>query len=166
MSSIPVKHHRPIEIQGRKYGVARCRVNFDDAEVDLAAASAVVTWAEAVTNHGTGAHAPPANSNIVDAWLIRVTDFVGGAISAITVSLGDAGNDDELLAASNIFTGAKAAAAITTQDGVYTKGTFESAYTPIITITATGANLDALTAGAFELCIAYEEISADPRVLG
>ena len=151
-------------LQGTTRGSCRCRVSFDDAEVDQAATAAVITWAEAVANHPEGASNPPANSRIVDAYLIRLTDFVGGAISVINVDLGDAGNDDELIAAADLFTGAKATAAVTTAIVAATR-VFEAAYTPIITFAATGANLSVLTAGAFEMVLVYETPDPSPRVI-
>lgn len=163
MSSTPVKHHRPIEIQGKEHGIARCKVTH--AELTDADTSQVITWADAVTSHPTGAFSPPANARIVDAWIVRITDGAGGSVSALTVSLGDAGNDDELLATADIFTGAKATAAISVANGAYTLGTFETAYTPILTFTSTTDNLVNLTAGEWEFCIAYEEISTESRVL-
>jgi len=158
------RHTQPLQIQSVTRGDCRCRVSFDDAEVDVAATSAVITWAEAVANHPNGASSPPANSRIVDAYLIRLTDFVGGAISAINVDLGDAGNDDELIAAADLFTGAKATAAVTTAIVAATR-VFEAAYTPIITFASTNGNLSALTAGAFEMVLVYETPDPSPRVI-
>jgi hypothetical protein len=163
MSSTPVKHHRPIEIQGIEYGVARCKVTH--ADLTDADTSQVITWANAVIAHPTGAFSPPAKARIMNAYLIPVTDGAGGSVAALTVSLGDAGNDDELLAAADIFTGAKAANPILPANGAYTLGTYEATYTPILTFTSTTDNLINLTAGEWEFVIQYEEVSTDPRVL-
>jgi hypothetical protein len=163
MSSNPVKHHRPIEIQGVEYGVARCKVTH--ADLTDADTSQTITWAAAVALHPTGAFSPPANAMIMQAFLIPITDGAGGTVAALTVDLGDAGNLDELLALADIFTGAKAANPILPAQGAYTLGTFETGYTPILTFTSTGGNLVALTAGEWEFILLYQEISTDPRVL-
>jgi hypothetical protein len=164
MSSTPVKHHRPIEIQGIEYGVARCKVTH--AELTDADTSQAITWAAAVASHPTGSFSPPANARIMGAWVTRITDGSGGTVDALTVNLGDAGNDDELLAAVDLFTGSKATATISIENGAYTLGTFEAtAYSPILTFTSGTGNLVALTAGEWEFCVAYQEISTDARVL-
>jgi hypothetical protein len=156
----PVKDHRPRQIQGIKYGVARCRVDFDD--LTAAATSEVITFAEAIVNHPTGAEAVPTNARVMFAWINLLEEFAGGSVSAITMDLGDAGNDDELVAAEDVFTGASTG--VKTGAGAYTLGTFEAAYTPILTFEATDDNVVNLTAGAVEVCIAYQAVDSDSIV--
>jgi hypothetical protein len=72
----------------------------------------------------------------------------------VTIKLGDAGNDDELIEAVSIMsTGLKVGS------GAYVLGTFEAtAYAPAVVITTTDGTCAGLTAGVLEICIAYQVI--------
>ena len=159
-----VKHHQSIEIQGADIGVARCRLAFDD--LTATAANESIAWSALVTAHPTGASSVPANAYIVGAGVNIIEDFSGGSAATAVFDLGDAGNDDELLAAVDCFTGAKAAAQLTVKNGAYTLGTFEAtAYVPLIDTTITADTVDNLTAGQAEFWIEYRAMTTDARVL-
>jgi hypothetical protein len=95
----------------------------------------------------------PANSRIIGREIRIATAFSGGAISAMTLSLGITGTTTQIVNAQTVFTG-------TTGNLAGTSGTdpqpFYAASTQLIaTITSTGANLTALTAGALVLDVLY-----------
>ena len=162
-SANAVRDHRPREIQGSEYGTAV--VQLTHVDLDEVATSQVFTWAELVAAHPTGASSVPANSHIIGAGVRRLTDVAGGSITTAVVNIGDAGNDDELLAAADVFTGAKATAPVTSKNGAYTLGTFEAAYSPIVTVTCSH-NVSTATSGAMELYIEYRSISPDSQIAG
>jgi hypothetical protein len=158
----PAKFNNSIDVQGMELGVARVRVEYTDfSETDT---SETITWAAAAAFHPQGSLGSiPANAKIMDAWVVRIADFAGGSVTAVTVDLGDSGNDDELLDAADLFTGAKATAAVSNADGIYSLGSIESAYVPQLVFTTVGANLDDLTAGACEICISYQALATTSK---
>ena len=90
--------------------------------------------------------------------LIRVvTHPTGPSLSAATGILGDAGNDDGLIESQSIFT-----------DGTTLQSTgaaefaprFEAAFTPILTIGTTGANLSAITAMSIFVQIHFAPVAS------
>src|SRR5688500_6754803 len=86
---------------------------------------------------------------IIHACVLKlITAFSGGAISAATASVGDAGNDDEWVDLQDIFTGAavvpetdQADADATEAAGGFSK--YEDAFIPLLSLTSTSANLSA-----------------------
>lgn len=82
------------------------------------------------------------------------TAFAGGAVSACTGEIGDAGDTDGLLTATNIFTGASTARA-NTVGAAENASRNEEAFVPTYRIVATTANVNALTAGALTIYIPF-----------
>lgn len=152
--SAPGFHH-PLKIDKvLTVGVAKCRITHADL-TDEDTSQALDFNALAL---GTGESPVPANSRIMYAWINIITPFSGGSASAVTATLGDAAAANELITAVSIFTGASG---LKTKTGSYTLGTFEAAYTPLVTIASTDDDLDNLTAGVIEVCIQYETIGTD-----
>ncbi len=79
----------------------------------------------------------------LETWADLDVAFAGGSISALTVSLGDAVDHDEILDDVDGFAtlGAKSIR------GARAYGYMEAGHTPIVTITATGDNVVNATAG-------------------
>lgn len=102
----------------------------------------------------------PDGSYIIGAGVKLITPFSGGTVSAITVQVGDAGDPDELVTASDIFTGVAAGTWIQT-GGAYVPMTRESDYAVAAVFTVTGDNAVNLTAGALQVWVAYVRLS-DP----
>lgn len=94
----------------------------------------------------------PENVQVGEAYIKHITDFSGTGITALDVELGDAADDDELLTSTSVFTGVGASYIDTTAAAAYAMHV-ESAYVPLLTLTATGANLDQLSAGQLKVCI-------------
>lgn len=93
----------------------------------------------------------PANARVIGATVDCTTAFTGGSVSACTVQVGDTVDPNELLAATSIFT----ATGFTDDPGVYTPFSLEAAYAPEALVTATGDNVDAITAGRAVIRIYY-----------
>jgi hypothetical protein len=99
-------------------------------------------------------HTFPEDVCIHGAIVRSIVGFTGGSISAATVSVGDAGNDDEWVDLHDIFAAGAAAPDTGDADAVNAAGgflTFEEAYIPLATIDTTGDNVSAATAGEFEI---------------
>lgn len=98
----------------------------------------------------------PANAAPLFAEIKVETDFSGGSVSAATVTVGDAGSANELLTATNVFTGVQNTAWIqTTAAAINGKFQREEAYSPILTITTTSDNAVNLSAGSLLVRIYY-----------
>lgn len=82
------------------------------------------------------------------------TAFAGGAVSALTLKIGDGGDDDRYMTTTygDLFTATHRAipAGVTTQPYVYA-----AADTVDAIFTATGANLTALTAGQVDIYLKF-----------
>lgn len=118
---------------------------------DLTAAA--TSEAIALTHYRTGSGFP-ANAIPVASHVELDEEFSGGAATAVTVAVGDAGDVDELFTATSVFTGA--GAGVKSAAGVATgKFAHESAYAPIATFTATTDNVVNLTAGSAWVVIHY-----------
>ena len=109
----------------------------------------------------------PANVLRGPAVLKLSRDFAGGAVSAATGEIGDAGAGTGLMTAQSIFTGAKAA--LIDPDPGYLPSTVgageyaervEPAFIPQFTIRTTTANVVALTAGEAEIFIGWRPLPA------
>lgn len=155
----------PIQHGGITKGVAIVKITH--ADLTAAATTQSITWANAVAAHPIGATSVPARSRVCGAHIRRITDFSGGSVSALVIDLGDAGDTDELIDGLDLYTGAKATAAVSVGNGVYTLRTFEAAaYGAQILFTATGDNVVNLTAGEVEIAIEYETYETAAQVLG
>lgn len=93
----------------------------------------------------------PANALVIGASVDVNTAFTGGTVSACTVQVGDTADPNELLVATSCFT----ATGFTWDPGVYTPFSLEAAYAPEALVTATGDNVDAITAGLMVIRIYY-----------
>jgi hypothetical protein len=137
------------------HGVARCRID----PSTLTAAAALTQVIDLNTEAARDGGSPfPANARPMFAWVNVLTPISGPAVASCLVKVGDAGADDEQLIDVSVFTGA---AGILPKSGAYALGSFELAYLPIVTLTATGANLDVVDAGLLEVCISYQAINTD-----
>jgi hypothetical protein len=124
---------------------------FTFANVSAAATSAVYQFPVQVPN----------KSYILDVVSNLTAEFSGGAVATCTFEFGDAGDPDGYVPATNVFTGAGTGYKVTTVAGrgayLNSAGTplrypiFTGARTVQVTIRTTGANTNALTAGAMTL---------------
>lgn len=145
-----LEYKTPITIDRvAKHGVAKVLVTHEDlTEED---GSQTLDWSTIAT--ALREQDVPSNARLMWAYHNLLEEFAGGAVSAATLSLGDAGTANELINAQSIFTGA--GAGIKAPNGSYTLGTFEAAYDAKITIATTDGNVADLTAGKLELFIEY-----------
>jgi hypothetical protein len=95
----------------------------------------------------------PTNVIVIGGYGRLFEVFAGGTISACTVELGDAGNDNEIITATDVFTGASLAR----QLGLNIN-TQEAAYTPLLTMTATAGNLSTTESGIYGVYILYIDL--------
>lgn len=111
----------------------------------------------AATNEEIAVTGFPANAILIAGFIELDTDFSGGSVSALTASIGDTANADELAAAVNVFTGAGAGL----KAGVPTAHVgFVPAYAPVVDFTATADNVVNLDAGSCVVHLFYRECSA------
>lgn len=157
-----VNHQSPVKIQGVTRGVVYCYL--DHSDLSAAATTENITWAALVAAHPDGASNPPANARIVYAHAKLVEVFSGADVTAVVVSLGDAGSFNEQLNAINVFTGQ--ALGLKAKSGTYAGTAIEAAYEPSIRVVTTDANVAALEegTGAMEFALHYEVIDADRKV--
>lgn len=99
----------------------------------------------------------PANVRINGCYIKRITDFAGGAITALTVQVGDTGDPNGLLTATSVFTGVGAGYTETTAAAQFAQR-LETAFVPTLTLTSTTANLTALTAGRLKVVIPFQPL--------
>ena len=146
---------QPLNIDGVfELGLAKCQIDFDDlTDADL---SQTFTFNDLAKRDG--GRQMPANARVMYAWINVLSGFSGGSVSAITAQVGDAGDPDELIAAVSVLA---AAEGLKPASGVYTLGTFESAYAPLVTIDSVGDNLDQVDAGRIEVFLVYQAIGSD-----
>lgn len=103
----------------------------------------------------------PVNAAPLKAEVFVDVDFSGGTVSACTVEVGDAGDEDELLTASNCFTGVQNTAWTDTPSAaIVGKFKREAAYAPIATFRSTTDNVVSLTAGSLRVRIYYALLPA------
>lgn len=95
-----------------------------------------------------------AGYRVTDCALDVETAFTGGALSALTLKVGDGGDDDRFLTASSIFTASYFTGPATTKDYVFT-----AADTIDAILTATGAACSACTAGKGHLYLAIHDMA-------
>jgi hypothetical protein len=101
---------------------------------------------------GGSTPALPANARILAHEIRVATPFTGGAISAMTLSLGITGTTTQIVNAQSIFT---AVGNLPGTAGADVQPFYSASTQLIATITSTGANLTALTAGALTLDVLY-----------
>ena len=77
----------------------------------------------------------------------------GGAITALTAALGDAGDPNGLMTSQDVFTGVSGGVIDTT--GAEFEDAPEAAFVPQLTLDSTDGNLDAITAGVLHAVIGY-----------
>jgi hypothetical protein len=117
-----------------------------------AVALAAATSQEISLNAAFPASAFPANMQVGEAYIKRITDFAGGSISALTVQVGDTGDPNGLLTATSVFTGVGAGYTATVAAAEYAMHP-EAAFVPTLTLTATADDLDTITAGRLKVVI-------------
>lgn len=122
---------------------------------DLTAAATTEAVDISTADDGT---AFPANARVIGATCNVQVAFTGGTVSACTLQIGDTLDPNELLLATSCFT----ATGFTDDPGVYTPWTVEAAYAPECLVTATGDNVDQITAGAAVLRIYYMKPEKPP----
>lgn len=113
----------------------------------------------AVTKANGASEDFPANAIPLEVFIYLDTAFSGGTINSAVVTVGDAGNPDQIFGETpvNVFTGAGTGWKFATGDDNAADGarSFETAYAPVVTIT-TGAEPPAgLTAGKLRYGIRY-----------
>lgn len=100
----------------------------------------------------------PTNVRIMPGAGIYVhTAFDGTDMTAFTVRLGDTNDDDGLLTDTDIE-GAAAGWQITEAAAEWESYLDESAYSPLLTIATTGANIDAITQGDCTIVIPFRPL--------
>ena len=92
----------------------------------------------------------PVDCQIVGAFIRVDTDFSGGSVSALTCQVGDAGDPDELITATSVFTGASNVKPLSA-NGAAGLPRWEAAYAPEALFTSTTDNLVNLTAGSLTI---------------
>lgn len=103
----------------------------------------------------------PYNLFPADVWLepghsiVPVTAFAGGAISAFTAEVGDAGDTDGLVTASSVFTGVTLNDPIVTPSAAQYALRYEANYVPVLRMLSTDGNISAATAGELEVRIRW-----------
>jgi hypothetical protein len=153
-------HKQSQSIQGATIGRAIVQLAASDLS-GTAALTKTFTFAElAALRNKAGSWVIPAYASIVSAQVVRLTDFSGGTVATMTIDVGDAGAPTELIAAADLFTGAKATLAVTNVE-LATAQYEATAYAPQIVLTSTVGNLDELTAGRCEIAIFYRAYSAE-----
>lgn len=100
----------------------------------------------------------PFPTNVIrkQALIRVVTPVAGGTISAAVAILGDAGNDDGLVESQSVF----AAGTLQSTGAAEFAPRFESAFTPILTITTTNGNLSAITAMSIFVQIHFAPVAS------
>jgi hypothetical protein len=90
------------------------------------------------------------------ASIVNLTLPVGTSLTAATLRLGDANDDDGLVTVSNwLGSGAAVGDVLNTPSAAEYANRYEAAFSPQVRIVFTGANLSAATAGAFEVFIPW-----------
>lgn len=104
----------------------------------------------------------PKNAFPVDVDILEGTTVenvvlpVGTSITAVTIRVGDAADDDELLTVSNLLgSGAAVGDILDTPSAALYRNHYEAAFSPQVRLVTTGGNLSALTAISFEVMIPW-----------
>lgn len=99
----------------------------------------------------------PTNVLMDGCYIVRVTDFAGGTISAYSAEVGDTGDPNGLLTSTSVFTGVGAGYTETPAAAQFAKR-LETAFVPTLTLTSVTANLDATTAGQLKVVIPIQPL--------
>lgn len=99
----------------------------------------------------------PIEADLLEgASIENLTLPVGTSVTAATLRLGDANDDDGLVTVSNwLGSGAAVGDILNTPAAAEYANRYEAAFSPQVRIVLTGGFLSALTAGAFEVCIPW-----------
>lgn len=100
----------------------------------------------------------PQTGKVLTCTIHHTTAFSGGAITAMTVSVGKVGGSNTFVApAFNVFTGA----ADTNLQESFAVGSGQiTAWGVTVTFTSTGGNVNAATAGSVDIYITYLNVSS------
>ena len=100
----------------------------------------------------------PVNVDLLEGACVEIIALpVGTSLTAATIRVGDAGDDDGLLTVSNWLGSGAAVGDILNTPGAaqYANRPEVAGFSPQVRIVATGANWSAATAGAFEVLIPW-----------
>jgi hypothetical protein len=97
----------------------------------------------------------PANVIILAAWLQLYDEFAGPSHTAVTLQLGDAGDPNGLIDATNVWTGAGLGRKVGLTTEVMTQ---ELAYVPLLQIDTTADDVADLTSGDVGVFVLLIEI--------
>ena len=125
---------------------------------DLTAAA--VTEAVDIAESDAGV-AFPTNVYILGCVAVVDEAFAGGTLSALTLEVGDTVDPNELLTASDAF-GASPFDVFETGGATIPFDAREAAYAPECLVTATGDDVDNITAGIARIYITYFDMGVDP----
>jgi hypothetical protein len=150
-------HNQAQTIQGQTAGTATVKLRHSD--LTAAALTEVVLLSTLLANDSRGGFVP-ANAVITGAELLLTEEFSGGAVATCVVELGDAGADDELIASTDVFTGA----GLGLKKALVTDQLELTQYAGQVTVTTTAANVDQLDAGRVEIRIIYTSSSTDSLI--
>jgi hypothetical protein len=117
MTTVALTRNQPVINNGVERGVAV--VKLTHADLTTAGLSQAITFADLAVAHPVGASQVPANAIITRFWLRRITDFAGGTVATLVLDVGDTADADEIASGLDIFTGAKATAAVSQGDESY-----------------------------------------------
>lgn len=134
-------------------GAACAGIKFHVRTLDLDAVLTDADTSQAVSIQADDAGTNfPANARPISAHTLVKTPVAGASLSALTVSIGDSNDPDELLDDVDLF--GDAVNSWTDVPGVYAPWTLESGYVPLATYNSTGANMNAIS-GVVVHVIAY-----------
>lgn len=135
-------------------GAACAGIKFHIRTLDLSTALTDADGSQAVSIQANDAGVNfPANARLLGAGTIVKTPVAGTGLSALTVTLGDAGAATELMTATDLF--GDAVNSFSQAPGAATFGQLEAAgYVPLATYASTGANVADIT-GVIVHVIAY-----------
>ena len=95
---MPTKFHQPVTVDSLvTQGTAKLKITH--ADLTAAATSQVITFNTLAA--ANGGQLMPAKSRVMYAWINLLTEFSGGAVSALVVKLGDAGSDNASMDGGN-----------------------------------------------------------------
>jgi hypothetical protein len=117
---------------------------FTDADYALAGATATIAL-------GT----LPAGAQVVSVDCRLTTPFTGGSISNVLLDLGTTGDVDAVRDGISLFAAAVDGRASTHPMGIAPGASYDAATVLNMTIVATGANLNAATAGSAKVIVEY-----------
>lgn len=112
----------------------------------------------------------PGALTILGAWIVFTQNWTGGAISAVTMSIGTTGSPAAYVAATSVFSGATPVTTPVAIPGVSTlaPGTFlatppQALGTVRVQLLTTTANVNALTAGRADIYLRLLAVSVNVK---